>query len=967
MTKTVKKILALILSILMLESVMPMGMALAADSYTSGYYIYELSDDDAIIIDYTGSETEMVIPAELDGHTVIQVGNNGNTPFYENTSATSIKIPDSVKIVFNGSFYGCKALKYLEIGDGVELIGNSVFQNSPLLETVVFGKNVKNIDRFAFGGCPIQTICYKGSQEDWAKIGINANGNDSIIQGKTTAIFKFNYCEHILDKTAEKEANCEGDGNKEYWSCSKCERLFEDEDATVETTIGKVTVIGGHKWADIYIDGEDGRHYYICETCGAKDEATAQEHTWDEGEVTLEPTCTEPGVRTYKCTVDGCEAKTTATITANGHTEVENHIQQPTCTEPGKTGGKWCTVCKKYTVAPTDIDPLGHTWESIGDHEFATCTTPASGERKCSVCGEVEEDTTPALGHKYETWNVSTPATCKEQGIKVSVCERCTFIGTDFIPATNHEGTEKRIEEINVQAGTCATERTWTEATYCKACGDKVSEVAKTGEKDPENHIEETYTANENIFSGTCKSPAKWYEVTYCKGCDAERSREQITGDLNTNSHVGALKRKIENEKAGSCIVHATWDEVTYCSVCGFEVKRVSVVGEYNTEKHLGIKKTRIENEVMGTCTVVATWDQVVYCSGCEAVIEVIAKTGEKDADNHTGLISEDAVDATCLEVGYTAGTYCEDCEKWVSGHEEIPALNHEDENRDHICDNNCEVYQGEHIDSSTDDDHVCDYGCGEILEECADGDDDDHNCDVCGAEDITEHEFTQANCKAPATCTICGEIRGTVNRENHVGGTYKEIEDEEEATCTSKASWNEVTYCSGCDEVLNSVSKQGAIDPENHAWSEDITTVTDGAEKAHFRVCTRNGCDGTWELGHNFTGAFKEDTPATCIATGAERAYCSYCKGFVYRILPKTAHKDQDKNNKCDVCSVTIQEKPADPTPDVPDEGGDVVVPNCDCNCHKNGIIGFLFDFVLFFQRLLGWNKTCPCGIDHY
>ena len=41
---------------------------------------------------------------------------------------------------------------------------------------------------------------------------------------------------------------------------------------------------------------------------------------------------------------------------------------------------------------------------------------------------------------------------------------------------------------------------------------------------------------------------------------------------------------------------------------------------------------------------------------------------------------------ATCTENGYTAGTYCEDCERWISGHKKI-VKHHVDEDGDGICD----------------------------------------------------------------------------------------------------------------------------------------------------------------------------------------------------------------------------------------------------------------------------------------
>ncbi len=47
------------------------------------------------------------------------------------------------------------------------------------------------------------------------------------------------------------------------------------------------------------------------------------------------------------------------------------------------------------------------------------------------------------------------------------------------------------------------------------------------------------------------------------------------------------------------------------------------------------------------------------------------------NADKHTDTRVEAQIPATCTQVGYTAGVYCEGCDTYISGHTEIPALAH--------------------------------------------------------------------------------------------------------------------------------------------------------------------------------------------------------------------------------------------------------------------------------------------------
>ena len=135
---------------------------------------------------------------------------------------------------------------------------------------------------------------------------------------------------HAMTKTDAKAATCEKAGNSEYWTCGNCHKLFSDEAGTKEITEADTVVAKlGHdltktdaKAATCVKAGNS--EYWTCKNCekyfsdaeGNKEiekdswviEATG-EHTWNDGEVTTEPTYTEKGVKTYTCTVCG-ETKT---------------------------------------------------------------------------------------------------------------------------------------------------------------------------------------------------------------------------------------------------------------------------------------------------------------------------------------------------------------------------------------------------------------------------------------------------------------------------------------------------------------------------------------------------------------------------------------------------------------------------------------------------------------------------------
>ncbi|MCC8130232.1 MAG: hypothetical protein LIO72_00520, partial [Ruminococcus sp.] len=150
-------------------------------------------------------------------------------------------------------------------------------------------------------------------------------------------------------------------------------------------------------------------------------------HTWDEGTVTTEATCSENGVMTYTCTV--CGETSTEEIPA-GHTEgetvVENEVEA-TCTTDGSYDEVvYCTGCgeelSRYTIS---VPATGHTAADpiVENNVPATCTTDGSYDNVvyCSVCDEElsrETITVLATGHTEGEAVVENEveATCTEDG-----------------------------------------------------------------------------------------------------------------------------------------------------------------------------------------------------------------------------------------------------------------------------------------------------------------------------------------------------------------------------------------------------------------------------------------------------------------------------------------------------------------------------------------------------------------------
>ena len=90
-----------------------------------------------------------------------------------------------------------------------------------------------------------------------------------------------------------------------------------------------------------------------------------------------------------------------------------------------------------------------------------------------------------------------------------------------------------------------------------------------------------------------------------------------------------------------------------------------------------------------------------------------------------------------------------------------------------------------------------------------------------------TGHTGGTATCVSAAVCTVCGQAYGTVDANNHVGGT--ELRNAKKATCTEDGHTGDI-YCKGCGVKLQSGT---AIKATGHTGGTATCT-----EKAVCTVC---------------------------------------------------------------------------------------------------------------------------------
>ena len=128
---------------------------MSQEVYTFGSYTYQLYDDDTVLlVDYSGNETNLVIPDTIDGKTVTGIGNG---TFLSNTAIQSVKLNKSLETIEAYAFCACTSLTQVTFGTKIWRIGEMAFEETPWL--------VGQTDDFVVVGDSV-LIKYQGKSND---------------------------------------------------------------------------------------------------------------------------------------------------------------------------------------------------------------------------------------------------------------------------------------------------------------------------------------------------------------------------------------------------------------------------------------------------------------------------------------------------------------------------------------------------------------------------------------------------------------------------------------------------------------------------------------------------------------------------------------------------------------------------------------------------------------------------------
>ena len=237
------------------------------------------------------------------------------------------------------------------------------------------------------------------------------------------------------------KATCTEEGEKTF-TCSIC---GDKKTEKISATGHQHTEIRNKKEATCKETGYSGDTW--CKDCGKKilsgqAIAKTEDHSWNQGEITKEPTCKEKGEKTFTCSICGNTKTEKVSTTDHQHMEIRNQ-KNPTCKEAGYSGDTYCADCGvKISSGKTIAKTKNHNWDGGVITTEPTCTERGEKTFTCTICGNTDTKKVNATGHRYGAYKVVKEPTNKRKGLKSKTCSVCGKIVYEGIPKTNSSPTD---------------------------------------------------------------------------------------------------------------------------------------------------------------------------------------------------------------------------------------------------------------------------------------------------------------------------------------------------------------------------------------------------------------------------------------------------------------------------------------------------------------------------------------------
>ena len=532
--------------------------------------------------------------------------------------------------------------------------------------------------------------------------------------------------------------------------------------------------------------------------------------------------------------------------------------------------------------------------------------------------------------HNYETTVVTEP-TCINRGYTTHICSICKDSYVDNFVVKPHE------YDAVVTAPTC-TKQGYTTYT-CSVCGysEKDDYTSSTGHD---------YQVS-GTFNPTCTSNG-YIKYTCANGCGSsknEKTESSLGHDYGTTIEIieptctakGYTKqtcarcRNVNKYDYVAALGHnyvATSTIAPNCIEKGYTIYTCSSCGEIQKDDYIDATGHSYEWKISVEPTCRDSGNKTGICSVCgDETTETVSRLGHDWGEYQIDIAP------TCTEDGQES-RHCSRCD-WRNSPKVIPAAHTYGEWKQ-VTEGACREYARF--------ERIC-TACGSIS--LMDAPIEHKYESVATAPTCTDKGYTTY------TCTACGDSYVDdfvdINANNH--SYISEIT----TPATHLVDGVKTFTCSDCGDTYTETIEK--IAEHNYDTVVTAPTCTERGYTTYTCECGDSYVDDYVDaLGHTPSTAFEENYVApTCTENGSKDVvvYCSVCDEKISIetvIINAIGHADNDGDGYCDDDNELL-----DPSVE------------CDHNCHKDGISGFFWRIINFFNKLFGLNKECSCGVAHY